>query len=188
MTALTEADLDRLSAICDAATDGPWEVGAFGKVWGPVSDAGTEEQVDGVVAVAERDVDGEIEINGWGDFEREAAEANARFIAEARTALPALVEEVRRLRKLKSHSRPTGSATVFLCDPSRCNMCNGRGWLHARVCGDDSPTHPCSDCNGTGRIEPIRPRSVPICVACRGTGTGPSPAMKPCEVCGGYGK
>lgn len=85
---MTEEELDHLRALCDAATPGPWEDGTamccpdMGWVDGPKG-KGT---ICPVYEAAKR---------------THTLDSNdAAFIAAARTALPALIEEVKRLRGL----------------------------------------------------------------------------------------
>ncbi len=89
-TVITDEYLDRLQAICDAATAGPWEV----------ADCGLKGEVPEVIR---REPDGDWapiavfeDVNGqWWcpDYEQ-----NRPFIAASRTAMPLLIAEVRRLR------------------------------------------------------------------------------------------
>lgn len=77
-------DLDRLEALCRAATPGPWEAGKNGRIAMVVSrDFGPERLPRQFRA-------------DCGHFDQDYADA--ALIAEARTALPALIAEVRRLR------------------------------------------------------------------------------------------
>jgi hypothetical protein len=83
----TPIDLDALEALCNAATQGPWKTenipyrhddGTTTDMW----DAYCEYQGPG---------------NGWYGVADNYDEPTARFVAESRTAIPALIAEVRRL-------------------------------------------------------------------------------------------
>lgn len=79
-------DLDRLEALAAAATEGPWRAGLNG----------------GIALVVSRDFGpGRLPRQfraDCGHFDQDRADA--AFIAEARTAVPALIADVRRLRAL----------------------------------------------------------------------------------------
>lgn len=77
---LTDADLDRIEAEANAATPGPWMT--------------TPDYEDPVIYV-EADIDGGMFICGMDSYR----EDDAHFIASARTNVPALVAEVRRLKR-----------------------------------------------------------------------------------------
>lgn len=83
---MTPADLDRWEALAAAATAGPWKAGLNG----------------GIALVVSHDFGpGRLPRQfraDCGHFDQDRADA--AFIAEARTAVPALVAEVRRLRTL----------------------------------------------------------------------------------------
>lgn len=85
---MTEEEIQAIEARANAATEGPWEVRALAgypnECWaGPAIDA-----------------------PGYSDFytgyEGEISRPNAEFIAHARTDVPALVAEIRRLRSVNS--------------------------------------------------------------------------------------
>lgn len=87
---LTDADLERIEAEANAIPSGPWhECGAgrggceCGLVW-----------ADGLDAVVAR-----VETEGDISWTKEDITAIARFIAASRTNVPALVAEVRRLKR-----------------------------------------------------------------------------------------
>lgn len=84
--AMTESELSALQALCDAATPGEW---VRNETWGLV-DAGC------IVETATARGDPRLRI---ATLSGAGIEADAAFIAAARTALPALIAEVRRLRK-----------------------------------------------------------------------------------------
>jgi hypothetical protein len=77
---MTDNELDRLQALVDAATKGPWEY----------HDRGTNYDWD-VTGPRCLDLSGYVKGMFWN---RE----NAAFIAASRDAMPALIAEVRRLR------------------------------------------------------------------------------------------
>ena len=88
---MTDEELDALEALANAATDGPWteRLGPYGipLVIGP----------DGVEVL-------------HANHERTECDANASLARHARTAIPALIAEVRRLRRKANeediHSMP----------------------------------------------------------------------------------
>lgn len=83
---ISQEELDRLLALCQAATPGPWESHAT--------------QISGRPYVALPREEGEP----WGATlvfgSNEAHKDNAAFIAAARTALPTVLEELVRLREV----------------------------------------------------------------------------------------
>lgn len=107
---MTTLDLAALRALCDAATPGPWEAGFYNKV---ISVPLSNEHMR-----IEREIDamGEVPPEShpvWdslpntfvcfaptigGDTPTAQGLIDARFIAAAREALPALLDEVERLR------------------------------------------------------------------------------------------
>lgn len=91
---MTDAELAELERLCEVATPGPWEweAGMF------TGAAGRPYNLQ--VRVASPWGEGELHphvllktVNGW-----EPKDSDAAFIAAARTAVPALIAEVRRLR------------------------------------------------------------------------------------------
>jgi hypothetical protein len=85
---MTEDDLKAIEARANAATPGPWATGA-GKVEGG--------QVRELVIAPNDDVIVAIAYGGFGNPVDRTSE-DRKFIAHARTDVPALVAEVRRLR------------------------------------------------------------------------------------------
>lgn len=83
MTSPTDAELDEMQARCDAATEGPWDIN---------NDLGTDEIYCDWHSV------GPIALVG------QFADANSIFIAHARTDIPRLIAEVRRLRRARHGS------------------------------------------------------------------------------------
>lgn len=92
---MTDEELAELERLCAAATPGPWYWNA------------EDEEMHTTVAVREEWPPGEwydrtIVLDGvwWntGDAGVRASESDIAFIAAARTALPRLIAEVRRLR------------------------------------------------------------------------------------------
>lgn len=80
---MTDEELDRLDALAQAATPGPWEV----KAKSGIRPVGRTQNVAATyLQVAE----------GGGTLYPFAE--NAAFIAASRTAIPALIAEIRRLR------------------------------------------------------------------------------------------
>ena len=84
MTQITDAMLKEWESLCERATKGPWRIN-FGDRHAP-------DECDIKIA-------GDIFIlaDMWGP-NYEHCEPNAEFIAAARTALPLLIAELRRLR------------------------------------------------------------------------------------------
>ena len=83
---MTQAELDALKALADAATPGPWEV----------------EQHSGILCNGTPSTcavlsSSECDMASFGDSEQ--ALADAAFVAAARAAVPALIAEVERLRE-----------------------------------------------------------------------------------------
>lgn len=130
---LTDTELTDLEKLCDAATDGPWE-------WKPgplnVQLEGNIEYADGnpvLVAGGCHNNDG----NGCqpdgigGDVLRRCpihpAKQDRDFIATARTALPRLIAEVRRLREGNTMSRDGGVRRSGRCERrgQGCTGCAG---------------------------------------------------------------
>jgi hypothetical protein len=90
---MTEQELQAIEALAAAATPGPWEAGndiGEGEVYG----------VDGYAVVG-------AAAQAWT---RREVDANTRFIAAARTAVPALVAEVRRLRRVEDAAKALSAA------------------------------------------------------------------------------
>jgi len=87
---ITDEYLDRLQAICDAATAGPWDgvisTGCVRYLGRPMESRGLQH--GDYIAAA----------HGGGDDDPGRDVNNAEFIAESRTALPLLVAEIRRLK------------------------------------------------------------------------------------------
>jgi hypothetical protein len=86
-----EMDIKTLRELCEKATPGPWKAcGAekctCGLVW--------SKEIDDVVACCSTCENAGISVEG------QQIRANMEFIAAARTALPELLEEVERLRKV----------------------------------------------------------------------------------------
>ena len=87
---MTDAELDKLDRLCDAASDGPWDVGHSRD--GREGFSITSDWLDTVCV---------LDMNESGAFDDETREriaADFNFIAAARSALPALIGDVRRLR------------------------------------------------------------------------------------------
>ncbi|NMP22222.1 hypothetical protein [Sulfobacillus harzensis] len=80
---ITNEELERWQALCDAATPGPWS-------WDGLDLVGGQEPNKSVIPRVAPDAYGEWYAN-W-------AKDDVRFVATARDAMPALIAEVRRLR------------------------------------------------------------------------------------------
>lgn len=74
---------DRIAAALEGVTEGPWGCNRY-RMFGPISDH--DDQSFGMV----------LEI-GQCDYDGGTGDANARFIAAARTLLPEALEEITRL-------------------------------------------------------------------------------------------
>ena len=94
---MTTLDLDAIEARANAATPGPWGVGNGTHIVRglEVTGRGSYTCIQSVAEVADED-----DREDWGhdDFVEVDPEDDAAFIAAARTDVPALVAEVRRLR------------------------------------------------------------------------------------------
>ncbi len=92
-------DLDRLEALANAATQGPWHLNeeGFGKHGVPTIYA-TDEELRYIAKC--RDLPAHENHAPTDD------RANARFIATARTAIPQLITEIRRLRAELAQQQP----------------------------------------------------------------------------------
>ena len=106
---MTDNELDRLDALAQAATPGPWLQGMWSGICerpdhspphpGPTECIYTQylrtyREVLGYVSVAP-----DVTLIGGHDQGAWLAPPDAEFIAASRTALPALVAEIRRLRR-----------------------------------------------------------------------------------------
>ena len=81
---MTDDELDRLDALAQAATPGPWETFS----WTSIRPKGRTQNVAATyLQIAE------------GGGQLYPAHENAAFIAASRTAIPALIAEIRRLRE-----------------------------------------------------------------------------------------
>ncbi len=110
-TPLTEAELSEIEAAANAATGAPWEAslddfGISGEVEACVSSRGLEMLF---IAGTEISVGSD---DCWNRANRLPVMADARFIARARTDVPRLVAEVRRLQEELARPR-AGSKPVF---------------------------------------------------------------------------
>jgi hypothetical protein len=83
-------DLDKLKALCEAATEGPWDTMGGGKSIGIVADYEPESPLGSALMIGSCWHNEAIKQDGY---------ANAAFIKAARTALPELIAEVERLRE-----------------------------------------------------------------------------------------
>lgn len=96
-------------AVCEAATPGPWRNGIGGVV--QLSDAGKGYPLDYYPGCA--DV-----VTTDGADSVVATENDLEFIAAARTAMPALLDEVERLRKLVGEACDLADIADDLIDPA----------------------------------------------------------------------
>lgn len=134
---MTRPDLERLRALCEAATPGPWCSAS-------VPDLSSREDI--IRMLAEQWVCGPDSVEneclhvlaGRGEDERSACvtgngpdrRANARFIAAARNALPALLDEVEWLRAENDRLRAVIRRGDEV-DPQACALCPR---LHETIC------------------------------------------------------
>lgn len=104
----TPLDLDPIKARIAQATAGPWIADDFCEVSGDVLRVGTTDGTDDyyqrthTIAICEVYVGDEVEDGAPGLL---GGEANARFIAHARTDLPLTVAEIERLREENTRLR-----------------------------------------------------------------------------------
>lgn len=107
---MTAVELKELRALCEAATKGEWFA--------------DDHDSDGNAHVWGSDGDGICKTNNPTD-----ADANAAFIAAARTAVPALLDEVERLRAalatIERSGAPGGSILARRADGHACGWCRG---------------------------------------------------------------
>lgn len=110
---MTQDELDRLEALANAATPGPW-----------VANGGVPEQVihcptkrhpnrttfHSIVWLTQTDY-------ASGEYYADMMDGDAQFIAAARDAVPALVAEVRRLRGLVEAAYREGYDNGYVTDP-----------------------------------------------------------------------
>ena len=137
---MTEEQLAELEALANAATDGPWTVKKT-----EFEDAQADAFFDDVYTVEAKhlweicDISTHERMNEFAVYSREMDRADAAFIAAARTAVPDLIAEVRRLRGLLQRCDP------FLEHLLACNWmppeypCDcGLAKLKAEIGGDDA--------------------------------------------------
>lgn len=119
MTDATELDLDAIRARLDAATEGPWRVDEIARVWADRDPAGW----DAFHIAACHDAVGRA---GHDD------EANAEFIAHARTDVERLLAKVGRLTWLLRAAAEADARED--CQLDHNGGCQMHGWL-----GEDTP-------------------------------------------------
>jgi hypothetical protein len=88
---MTDAELDALARVCNAASEGPWGVTRVDEEGCQLFAVTAGER--GVVCMLDED-----ERGSFDDESEAAVAADFALIAAARAALPALIAEVRRLR------------------------------------------------------------------------------------------
>lgn len=174
---VTPERLNELAALANAATPGPWvpseDATTDVVIWGE-ADKSYEDYV-WVANIAEGEPTGmwnvmadgrRVPTNpndkpiiiGAGGFEKQT-EANAAFIAAARTAVPDLIAEVRRLQ------RELASLSVLVY----CDACEGGGSVAL-----DGNSIVCPKCGGSGKragaeVERLRELLAGVeCEECRG--------------------
>jgi hypothetical protein len=85
---MTDEELKRLQALSDAAVPGPWDEDG-GRIW----------------AGEERRYIASLKFRGDSELSADEKDATGAFIVAARTAVPELLEEVRRLRADLAYAR-----------------------------------------------------------------------------------
>lgn len=136
---MTPADIAALHGLCERATPGPWRASGY-EVF-TVSDGGQgyplDRYTDSKDVITEQCEEcGNRKNVGIGH------EPDAAFIAAARSALPALIDEAERLTKI--------------LDDRMCMKCGGQGeWCVDRCYGNEhyQEMEQCAECNGDGRTE-----------------------------------
>lgn len=117
---MTNEELDALQALCDGATAGPWGVtGAFNQLVDSAPDSDDP-----------RTITAEVWKRNAMREPTEQGKADLSFIAASRTALPALIAEVRRLTER--------------CDAAERDLAIGRDCLTCALfdeCPDDCDRH-----------------------------------------------
>lgn len=134
---MTDEQLQQLAALAEAATPGPWWVDRY------ATDMSCTEHAVGV-----RTDDMMLASMGIDDV----AMPDARFIAAARAAVPALVAEVERLQTELAAARIAALAYRVLSEV--CRECEGTGEVDSgapKPEGGDYYTVTCPSCNGTGK-------------------------------------
>lgn len=148
---MTDADLDRIEAYCAAATEGPWFWNSYSAVYTGGMQAQWKQFDQAWDAAGEPDfTDANGQRNDWhrrhyeaeprvcgvpaeyGDTATGRHADDARFIAAARTDLPALCAEVRRLREFieSLDHQYSDCQPGFVCVPW-CQACAGKKVLEA---------------------------------------------------------
>jgi len=126
---MTPSDLDTIQALCDAATPGPWHA--------TKSETEPDNEFPGLSEPyrSKWTVSPHVHIAGWrhdcGYGGYGVTETNAAFIAAARTALPALIREVRRVRE--NHQWEMSSRAVALQENDKLRAENAEMTEHLKM-------------------------------------------------------
>lgn len=117
---MTDDELKRLEALCEAATPGPWETDGVVYVLGP-----TEPLANG----------GTTQKGIADSYE----ESDADFIAAARVAMPAAIAEIRRLRGLLKDAECGTEDKCAWCGAMRIDMLPDLSKPHTDDCPAFTP-------------------------------------------------
>jgi hypothetical protein len=162
----TTPDIEGIERRANEATPGPWNIDSHALgIWCP-SEKGGETKI--------------FDIRGWGYFTgrghgalalsaeegKRRQTANGDFVAHARTDIPALLAEVKRLRAREEKLSRT------IQEFGRCPRCGGQGWVEGVepvCCGNITRSgsccgnpvagqcqEQCGECDGTGLTLPAR--------------------------------
>lgn len=120
---MTDDELAAIERLCNSATPGPWKYTDF---------RGDDIRLDMVSQDGDGGADAFDHASDWTDLlTGENRYADAALMAYARTDVPALIAEVRRLRELLSQARQV------LLPADSCAACAFR--LRERMLGDSGP-------------------------------------------------
>jgi len=144
---MTDSELKRLESLCEKATPGPWEKGDFDVV-GPGNGPNTET----LVASIYRHGFTKIEMSASHETSGPSLFEDADFIAAARTALPALVVEIRQLQVHRDFlEREIDRLRALVADVERVDTSTGCcPWCYA---GPDVPHHDCPAFTPDGTVK-----------------------------------
>lgn len=119
--------LDRLQALCDAATNGPWVAAVRKQAAASYSE--THAAVIGPEYV-------------YADRDKNFCEPDGIFIAESRNAMPALIAEVRRLQAIIEENGLEEDPLVPLRhQPCGCQICVCEDDVQCQGCGAKNCGH-----------------------------------------------
>lgn len=107
---MTDSDIQRLEALCEKATPGPWRVDAGARQSTAWVEAGTQSEP---MTIADCDVLRRTRGRRSPRPLADQCDRDADFIAAARTALPAALAEIRRLKALVKSAESQGSSGMY---------------------------------------------------------------------------